>query len=793
MTLAWFAAAWIGGTTAAALLGRGAWPLALALLAAMLAYAVLRRDTRVAAFALVLPALFAGAVLWYEHERPRLAADAAAHYNDGVHMRVSGVVRADPVIGNTSQRFTVDIREIQIGGEWQPASGGVQVRVPLLPRYLSGDVVELEGALETPPQLDGFNYADYLARQRVASVMQYPRARKTGHERPNLFWRAVLHTRRELSRGIEMTLPEPQASLAQGVLLGKRSALPPDVIDDLNITNTSHLVVVSGGNVILVAAFVTLFTSWALGRRRAMVLSVAAILCYATLVGAADPPVMRATIMGVLMVIAGLFGRHSNGFVAVLVAASLMIAHEPHVVHDVSFQLSFAATTGIIYLGRPLRACVIEVLARALRRDELPRAAAPLFAEPLAITLAAIIATTPLLALNFERFSLVGVPVNLVIVPLFPLMLGASALAAAAGMLPEFRLVFAAPAYVLLTLWLDLARWFASLPFAAATLGGYTTPWAVATYGLMLAAAAAFLRWLRAPSEPRLAESRPLNLARMRGVVLIAAPALLLAGSIGAVAWPSGSPRLEVTVIDVGQGDAILVRGPDGQHLLVDGGPGRAVLRGLGAGMAWHDRTIDMIVLTHPDADHLVGLLDVLERYSVRRVLAGEPPDTETLGYRMWVEAVADEGVPIESARTGTVYDLGQGATLEVLWTGVDGGPSRNDESIVLRVEWGDVSFLLTGDIEADAERALVTRGAALESTVLKVPHHGSRTSTTRAFLEAVQPDVAVISAGPENVFGHPAEEVVTRLEDYAIVYLTAEHGSVRLSTDGERLWIATR
>ena len=792
MILAWLAAAWLAGIAAASAFGRGAWPIALAIAAAMLALALVRRDRRTVAYALVLPLIFAAGVARFELSRPHVPANAVSHYNDGVAMRVRGVLRDDPEIGDTSQRFSMSVREVQRYGEWQPASGGVLVRTGLLPRYRSGDLLEIEGQLESPPIIDGFDYGEYLARKNIRSVMQFPRAQVVGHEDDSAARATILRVRRELSDALALALPEPQSSLAQGILLGQKSVLPADVAADLNATNTSHLVVVSGENVVLVSAYTTIALAWLFGRRRALLLSIGVVIAYAALVGA-SPPVMRGTIMGILLVIASLAGRPSSALTSILFAAAIMAGIAPDISRDVSFQLTFAATVGIVYLASPIREWTIEWLARLLRRDAVPRWVDAWFAEPLSVTLAAIIATQPLIAMNFGRVSLVAVPANLLVVPAFGFILLTSLVAGVGGLLPVGRLVFAAPAYYALTYWIVLAHWFAALPHAYAAFDGYTSYWAVATYAAVTLLAFSVLRIFGRPLGGRIEASHALDLRRIAPAASIALPAAVLVVTAGFAFWPSAPPRLTVTVLDVGQGDAILIRTPNGQDILVDGGPGRAVVRGLGDELPWYDRSIELVLLTHPQADHATGLIDVLARYDVRRVLGGPGVQSSTV-FRTWRDAVRAEGRAIETAKQGVALDLGEGVRLEVLGPDAAGAadPKINNTGAVVRVTWHDVSFLLTADIEAKAERALLRDGVELHATVLKVGHHGSKTSSTREFLDAVQPSISVVSSGKDNPFGHPAAEVVARLDDYGPVYNTADVGPVRFETDGHRWSVST-
>jgi competence protein ComEC len=429
-----------------------------------------------------------------------------------------------------------------------------------------------------------------------------------------------------------------------------------------------------------------------------------------------------------------------------------------------------------------------------LRTSEVPRWAGALLIDPLAVTVAAVIATAPLLALDFGRLSLVAVPANLVIVPAFPLMLLASLIAALGGLLPFGHLVAGAPAYALLRYWLLVAGWLGSQPGAAAGAGGYSRTWLIGTYLALAAIAVIFAPWLRRVAVAELAPSEPFRwrTARRRGAYLL--PGALLLVGLGWVARGSGDQWLEVTVLDVGQGDAILIEAPGGQDVLVDGGPGDAVLRGLGRELAWNDRSIDLVVMTHAQADHGTGLIDVLARYDVRAVMMPATSGDSLVGAAVR-EAAEKEGSEMTVAKAGRAFELGNGVTLEVLWPkdGLDGGTSVNNAATVMRLSWGDVSFLLTSDIEAATERVLVEDGAELNATVLKVAHHGSATSSTPAFVQAVSPEVNVVSSGTDNRYRHPDAEVVDRLDDYGAVYNTAISGAVHIETDGHRLWIDTQ
>ena len=262
---------------------------------------------------------------------------------------------------------------------------------------------------------------------------------------------------------------------------------------------------------------------------------------------------------------------------------------------------------------------------------------------------------------------------------------------------------------------------------------------------------------------------------------------------IAAVSLPD--KRLHVAFVDVGQGDAIFVSTPGGQQILVDGGPDPVeAVRFLGERMPFWDRTIELVVLTHPHSDHVNGLIEVLRRYDVQRILEREvqhdgPP------YQAWRKAVDDEGAEVVQARSGQMVALDGGVFMQVVGPGeglLSGTSSDvNNASVVLKLLYGEVSFLLTGDMFTEAESKLVRENAHLDSDVLKVAHHGSRSSSSPLFLDRVSPAVAVISVGWDNRFDHPHPEVLEVLGRWVPgdrVFSTADRGTIEFITDGERL-----
>ena len=265
----------------------------------------------------------------------------------------------------------------------------------------------------------------------------------------------------------------------------------------------------------------------------------------------------------------------------------------------------------------------------------------------------------------------------------------------------------------------------------------------------------------------------------------------LLSGLV-VLCWPSTSDGLlRVRFLDVGQGDAILIQTPDGVEMLVDGGPGSSVLRALGTVQPWYDRTLDVVVATHPDTDHLGGLVDVLARYEVANIweVAAEHDAPAAAAFS---KAAALENAAVYLPQAGDVFLLGASTTVQIFSPhGDTTNWQSNNASIVLKVQYGDIGFLLSGDAPTSIEDYLAgAYGVGLEAEVLKLGHHGSKTSTSDIWLDAVTPEYAVVSAGLGNRYGHPNQDVMGRVFTRNITTLsTMTEGTITFATDGKTVW----
>ncbi len=750
---------------------------------------------------LCIIALFAGA-FYYQSSLPSGDESCLQFYNDRGTVEIKGMVKADPEVRDKATHIRLSATEIRLDEEWHEVSGIALLFVPRYPAYSYGDVLLVTGELKTPPQLNDFDYKGYLAHQGIYSTMLYPRIKilETGQGVKPL--ELIYSLRNRLSQTLAEVLSEPQASLAQGIILGIRGNIPSAVRANFSHTGTAHILAISGLHLSIVAGILLSIGIWLFGRRRYTYiwLALGIIWLYALLTGM-HPPIVRGAIMASLFLTAELLGRQRSAITALAFAAAIMIGVSPQILWTASFQLSFLAMAGLILLTPPLQALGRKMVKATLGEDRPVVAIANFITDSFSVTLGAIIAVWPVVAYYFGIVSLVAPLATFLALPALPGIIVTGALAGLIGLvaLPVAQAI-GWLAWLFLSYMLLVVDVFAIIRPLSIDEGSADT---IITLILVYYPALAIAIWLNSHrQQASTLTTKSFNLASQLPKKWVIPPLLVAAILVSVTAATMPDDNLHVSFLDVGQGDAILIQRGN-QQVLVDGGPSpQAISLGLGNKMPFWDRTIDLVVLTHPDADHITGLVEVLQRYKVKQVLYPDL-DSESPLYEEWLKLVKEKDIKYTIAQAGRQIGLGEGTVIIKvinpqipLLTGT--GSDIDNNGVVLRISMGEVSFLLTADIRQEAEFELITHRADLSSTVLKVAHHGSNTSTSQEFLAVVNPQLAVISVGADKRFGHPTPAVMERLKEKLgseNIYQTydaktSEHHTIEFITDGERLWV---
>jgi len=631
-----------------------------------------------------------------------------------------------------------------------------------------GDNVCLQGELKRPKEPGNpgqFDFPAYLGHQGIFFNLTVKSRQDAVLTDQGQGLRQGLYSFRAKAESLtRQTLPSQEASILLGMLLGGRAGMEEEQYLDFQKTGIIHLFSVGGLHV----AFLLLLVEWlhslfGSGRRIRLASGVAVLIIYATMIGW-PAPVVRAVIMAVLCMAAYYTGRESNLLNFLAMAGIVLLLLDPHNLFSLSFQLTLMATWGLIYLFPLLRKCWP---ANSLCKDLL------------LLPLAAELAVLPLVAYHFNLFSPISIITNIFITYLAggAVIMGFCAFLLG-PLLPSMAVLTLFPAGMCIESILFIVGKLQVLP------GAY---WWVACPGVAMVtiyygALGLLCRGLKTQCRHQ----------ALLGIILLLV-------FIGRLLLPAGlfeRGYLEVAFIDVGQGDAMLIKSPRGRFLLVDGGGSRSFDVGTKTVLPYlHYRGIrhlDMIINTHPDIDHLLGLESVAREmdFDYLAIPASLQARSE---YQVLKDAAARTGASLVPLSGGQKLFWEEGLDIRILHPepGIYKGEDLNGQSVVLELRFQEFSALLCGDVPSLAFSQF-TDEAQSPVTLVKIPHHGSKNSWSKEFYERIKPSLAVISAGEDNPFGHPAALVIEGLEQEGIKIMRTDHdGAVIVKSDG-RIWTVT-
>ena len=815
--------------------------------------AVVKNKLTVAGVALLLATSLAGATLAVQERRDDRSELWRQFF--GEHVILTGVLQAPPELGKDQLYLTLGVERLDVDGFSQSVTGVVSLLVPLRSESEREELGLRYGArIRVVAQLSrGDEYrnpgvsplSEYLERKGYDATGFVKNAAAITQLGAPSGWSAhvfgaLYSWREELEQQIDKSFAADTAAVLDAALLGNRYHLSRETAERFREGGTFHVLVISGLHISFIGGLVFLAIK-RLSRKRWLQFVVPSLLAwiYSFAVGA-EASVVRAALMFTFAGLALVLFRESSSLNALGAATLVLLLQSPKQLFDPSFQLTFLSVLAIVAIAWPLlQTCAAigawypsretpcpppssrgvrwfcEVLFWSERKwaKEIARSANSyrLFKTPLAARLeryrvqaclryvfAAVVVSVcvqlvllPLMVVYFHRVSPASLVLNVVVSVLLAAL---TAVALLALLLSHLSLALAAP-LIQLANTLNWLMVHSVDPFSRLHLASMRVPeysgWGALIYVLY------FL-----PLLVLVLKKKRLHLAVLAQLLLV------VVVIVHPLSNRTGNTHLRIDFLDVGQGDAAVITMPDGRTLLVDGG-GRPLAadlsgsktdrRSIGEAVVseylwWRGLdTVDYVLATHADADHIDGLNDVVRNFTVDAALVARTPADDP-EYVKFARSLATTRTQLTTIEAGDIIRFGN-VEVAVLWPPAPtqpNEPSRNNDSIVLHVTYDQRKILMTGDIEKPAERALIASGADLRADVVKVPHHGSKSSSTEPFVAATQAQTAIISVGQHSMFGHPHREVVERWRaSGAQVLTTGQCGTITVTTNGADLIVS--
>lgn len=734
-----------------------------------------RKTNLVAFIALAIGLLSFGAYRYSAWSR--IPANDISHLN-GKEVRLFGAITSDIEISGDRQRFQLSVDSVEYRDTIMAASGKVRIYLYQASPLAYGDYIAIDGKIREPWRATNpyaYDFKKSLESKGIRSIAFVYRDRNVrllDSSGGSFFLSDIVNPlRKHIEKTIDSNLHGDSAALLKGLMLGLGRKLPDDVRDAFADSGTVHILAVSGLHVGIIAGMAWLLFASIIRIPRGIsaILTIALLAIFAGLVGG-RPSVLRAAFMFSIIIVGVSLNRPSNLLNSIGAAGAVLLTINPVWIADIGFQLSFSATLGIGYMLPKFQAWLPEKFQRA-------NFIGTWLISPFLVSLAATLGTAPLVAWHFHRFQLIGPVANLIVLPPLGMIIGYGLLASILQpILPYAASLFLAADWFLLRVYLlNSVEFFASLPFAYLTFPHPSLEWVVGYFALLVAG--------------------PIFMQKLDKKYLAALGFLIVMSLAVFIGRATSVERIDedirVTFFDVGQGDCALIEFNDGREILIDGGkPGNVDFSVMPYLQARGLKSIDAVVMTHSDADHVGGLRDLQDDFKFGTIYVPYATYTSHL-HRGFIEYADSVGTPVELLSYGDeIQDFPE---LQVLWpdtTAVSPEGSllvnANEGSIVFKLKYNEAEIFFTGDIGIPTELDIVEL-SDIECDVIKVPHHGSKNSTCEEMVAEATPLLSVICVGENNRFGHPADRVI---EDYqkagCEVLRTDVHGAVIISIDGD-------
>jgi len=732
------------------------------------------------AFTLLIISTFLLGASLYTQSNNTYEKNPLCSFEEESYVDIEGTLYKSPSFSTDRAYLYIKTKEISCRNKTEKIKGNIRISVPkgqhsdALHKLLVRDKVEISAKLSASPVFRNFGYPQSNV------FLKFRKIHKTGFAKSPLLvkktatgsispFRALSRLRQILKKKIEEFFPgenqgeiSPSGAVVEALLLGERGRMSGSVTRSLQDSGLYHLFAISGAHIAIISFLIFSFLKVLKVPERTSYIVLIFILVFYAMLVEGRPSIIRATLMTIIFLIGKLIWKDTNLLNTLSLSAFILLLFNPFHLFSLGFQMTFAATLSIVLF--------FPVIIRHLPKLPLN------ISDILVLSFTAQLGIIPITASAFNRIAFTPLILNLIALPLISLIMASGYLFVPIAFLSAGIARFPVRLLdLLITALISISDFASTLDFLSYRI---PTPHTLIVCGYYF-----FLLAFLAPKKIKRQKILTSVLFFVFFIMLITHP------------FPTKSKHLRMTVIDVGNGDSILIEFPGNKKMLVDGGGSAYGDYDIGervvSPVLWDKgiKKIDYLVLTHSHPDHLYGLFSVVENFRIIEFWESLSPAAET-AYRTFKNNLSPKTKKKELYR-GASFQIGK-ANVTILHPAKPERPPasvHNNQSLVMMITFRETSFLLTGDAEYQAEQEILSYYHDIECQVLKCPHHGSDSSSTESFIKAVSPEIVVISVGKNNLYGLPDRDVIRRYEKTGSeIYRTDLHGAVEIVSDGENI-----
>ena len=619
-----------------------------------------------------------------------------------------------------------------------------------------GDLIKIQGEYSSPQtarNYKGFDYSKYLKILKIYGIIKIEEANLLKENDLNFVLISINNLKQKMIDHANKNMPQKTANLLLGLLIGQKDNIQEDIIKSFRTANLSHILAVSGAHTSYIILGLTyIITKSKAPRRIGYIITIIILLVFIIITGASYS-VIRACIMSIITISAKLFYKKENFFISICVSLFIILIQNPFAINDIGLKLSFLGTIGIIVFNKN----ITEFFIRIKIKENI--------AKVLSLTFSAQLMIMPITILNFNTFSLIFFISNILASPLLGIIiiLGFIAIFVSFVLNPISKILF-----FVLNLFLELLIFISEIvtkiPGSSILVKTPNLVFVITYYILILFINYFFIIKKNPIRRFQKKIIKICTIKNIKRIIKIIARIFLIISFLTMLVRVI-NPTLKIYFIDVGQGDCTLIITPKGKKILIDGGEGKNEIllpylldRGI--------NKIDYIIISHFDSDHCNGLIEVMEKIKVGKVIVSKQPG-ESEEYRNILEIIKRKNIEAYVVKAQDRITIEKDLYINILNpAGKLEFNDLNNNAMVAKLIYKNFSMLFTGDIEKAEENIAQKYKNNLKSTILKVAHHGSKTSTNEEFLKYVEPQIALIGVGENNKFGHPNQQTIEKLKN---------------------------